>query len=215
MTVTRTRPAILFLGVLGQALALRAGFKRPSRFWPLMTLGLVGSCLLLGPRRHEPSRQVDGRWIAAGIAAGVGAFGLTTQVAILAKKTSFGGRWLTRVGASTGAVGRPIAAGLIVPCAVAEELFWREGVLSRAGDPQSWRALWRATLLYGAVQGASLNPLPVGGGLLLGSLTGLLRQRSGSLVPAIAAHLIYSELTLAAPGLPIGGSSRDDPLTQP
>ncbi|HVD03536.1 MAG TPA: CPBP family intramembrane glutamic endopeptidase [Candidatus Dormibacteraeota bacterium] len=211
MTVSHTRTVLLWLGAVGQGIALRWGFHNPSRFWPLVTAGLVGSGLLVGPRREESPQQPDRRWVAVGAAAGLGAFGLTALVSVVVARVPIGRRWLAEVGASTGAVSRPAAAALVVPCALAEELFWREGVLSRTGTAQSWTALCRHTVAYAAVQGASLNPLPVCGGVLLGALTGLLRQRSGSLLPALAAHLVYSELTLVVPGLPAQRSPRDTP----
>jgi membrane protease YdiL (CAAX protease family) len=53
---------------------------------------------------------------------------------------------------------------------------------------------------------ASLQPLPPLGAVLLGSGTGWLRIRSGSVWPAVLAHLVYAELCLVVPGLPASGS---------
>ena len=49
---------------------------------------------------------------------------------------------------------------------------------------------------------AALNPLPPAGALLLGTVTGALRITSDSIWPGLLAHVINTELTLVAPGLP-------------
>jgi membrane protease YdiL (CAAX protease family) len=97
-----------------------------------------------------------------------------------------------------------MAALLVIPAAAGEEIFWRESLLERQrlARGSDFQALVASTLAYGAVQAGSLQPLPPLGALLLGSMAGWLRIRSGSIWPAVAAHLAYTELCLVAPGLP-------------
>ncbi|HUY10068.1 MAG TPA: CPBP family intramembrane glutamic endopeptidase [Candidatus Dormibacteraeota bacterium] len=197
------------LGAASQAGLSYLSFRYPRYFWVLMTLGL-SACGLPGLRRlrAEPQRA-SVRGLGLGVLAGVAGYGITAAGAAVARRWPFGRRSLDRLRECSQSVPRPVAALLVVPAAVGEELFWRESVLGRQLQPKvdsQFRRLASSTLAYAAVQAGSLQPLPPLGALLLGAGAGWIRLRSGSIWPAVAAHLAYSELALVAPGLPGTGS---------
>jgi len=198
----RWRRSRLLMGVLGQALALRASFARPSLFWPALTASLTGSGLLFrsGPGDADP--DWDRRWLVAGAVAGIFTYLATVVVAICLRRSRTGATWLAAVAACTASRPPLVRSLLVVPAAIGEEHFWREHLLADGLRPISRRRVVLAAVLYSLTQTASGNPLPVAGGLVLGGVTGSLRRRSRSLAPALAAHLVFSELTLAWPGLP-------------
>jgi membrane protease YdiL (CAAX protease family) len=131
-------------------------------------------------------------------------YALTVGASGILSRTGPGRRSLHRLKRCTGSVPPPLAALLALPAACGEEWFWREGVLGaeldRGDGPGP--ALLKSTLWYAAVQMAAFDPLPPAGAILLGGVTGALRVTSESVWPGLVAHVIYSELTLVAPGLP-------------
>lgn len=195
----------LALGAAAQAGLAYLSFRYPRYFWSLMTLGL-SACGLPGLWRLRARPQpVSIRWLGWGTLAGVTGYLVTAAGAVLASRLPLGRRSLARLQECSQGVPRPAAALLAIPAAVGEEIFWRESVLgrqlqTRASSP--FHALLSSTLAYAVVQAGSLQPLPPLGALLLGSGAGWLRIRSGSIWPAVAAHLAYTELCLVAPGLP-------------
>ncbi|MGB9482468.1 MAG: CPBP family intramembrane glutamic endopeptidase [Candidatus Dormiibacterota bacterium] len=198
----------LVLGAVAQAGLSYLSFRHPRYFWVLMTLGL-SACGLPGLRRlrDEPQRA-SVRGLGLGVLAGVAGYGITAAGAAVAGHWPFGRRSLDRFRECSQSVPRPLAAVLVIPAAVGEELFWRDSVLGRQLSPPAdsqFRRLVGSTLAYAAVQAGSLQPLPPLGALLLGAGAGWIRLRSGSIWPAVAAHLAYSELSLVAPGLPGSG----------
>jgi len=193
------------LGIGSQAGLVYLSFRNPRHFWPLMTIGLsVGG--LPGLRRllDRPQPTSVG-WLLRGAAVGLVGYGITVAGAAVVGRVPQGGRWLARIRSCTQGAPRPLAALLVVPASIGEELFWRESVLGKELHPGAdldLGLITRSTLVYAAVQGASLQPLPSLGALLLGFGAGVLRLRSGSIWPAVAAHLVYAELCLVEPGLP-------------
>jgi membrane protease YdiL (CAAX protease family) len=193
------------LGIASQAWLVYLSFRNPRHFWPLMTVGLSASGLPGVRRLRERPQPTSVRWVVTGAALGVVGYGITVIGAALVGRLPQGGRWLARLRACTDAAPRPLAALLVIPASIGEELFWRESVLGREQGPGADLDLGlivRSTLVYAAVQGTSLQPLPSLGALLLGSGAGFLRLRSGSIWPGVAAHLVYAELCLVEPGLP-------------
>ncbi len=190
------------MGVLSQAIALRASFARPVLFWPSLTASLAGSGLLVGPGTGLTARRPDRRWIAAGGAAGLFTYLGAVLVAICLRRSRRGATWLSRVAACTGSQPPLVRSLLVIPAAIGEETFWREHLLSDGRGEISKRRVALSAAVYSLTQAASTNPLPVAGGLVLAGVTGALRRSSGSLTPALAAHLVFSELTLAWPGVP-------------
>jgi membrane protease YdiL (CAAX protease family) len=195
----------LVLGAAGQAGLSYLSFRYPRYFWALMTLGL-SACGVPGLRRLRAHPQrASVRWLLLGTIAGVAGYGVTAAGAALAARLTLGRRSLDRLEECSRGVPRPVAALLVLPAALGEEVFWRESVLGRQlrpGASPPLRALVSSTLAYAAVQVGSLQPLPPLGALLLGSGAGWIRIRSGSIWPAVVAHLAYTELCLVAPGLP-------------
>jgi membrane protease YdiL (CAAX protease family) len=209
---TPLRSTGVVLGAATQAGLSYLSFRYPRYFWVLMTLGL-SACGLPGFRRlrAEPQRA-SVRGLGFGVLAGVAGYGITAAGAAVAGHWPFGRRSLDRLRECSRSVPRPVAALLVIPAAVGEELFWRDSVLGRQFPPSAdsqFRRLAGSTLAYAAVQAGSLQPLPPLGGLLLGAGAGWIRIRSGSIWPAVAAHLAYSELSLVTPGLP--GSGKKPP----
>ncbi len=189
------------LGVLVQVGAVRAAFWQPRWFWAAMTTALVSSGVLTAPGRPRPRLRADPGWIAGGVMAGLCAYLVTFGTGWLLNRSSPGRRWLSQVRRCTDSRPRALRALLVVPAAVGEELFWREAML---GDgSQGLLQSGPEVAVYAAVQLASGNPAVVGGGVLLGLVTTCLRVGSGSLTPALLAHLVFSEMTLTWPGLPL------------
>ncbi|MGH7643815.1 MAG: CPBP family glutamic-type intramembrane protease [Candidatus Dormibacteria bacterium] len=197
-------PAVV-LGAAAQAGLSNLSFRHPRYFWSLMTLGL-SACGIPGLRRlRDRPQSTSLGWLGLGLLAGIFGYGLTILGALVVRRMPWGRRSLDQIRECTEGVARPVAALLVVPAAVGEELFWRQTVLDArhpAGSGPSFRRLVGTTLAYAAVQSGSGQPLPPLGALLLGSGAGWIKARSGSIWPAAAAHLAYTELCLVRPGLP-------------
>lgn len=125
-----------------------------------------------------------------GLGSGMALHLVTVAIAAVIRRSSFGASRLSAVRRWTGSSPRPLAALLVLPAAMGEELYWR-------ADPQPG-----GVAAYVACQLASRNPLLPLGALPLGLVTTWLRRRSGCLWPAFLAHLAYTELTMVYPGLP-------------
>lgn len=194
----------LYLGTALQVSATYLGFQHPGWFWRALPPGL-SSLGIPGLRRLRSRPQpASPGWLVLGLLAGVAGYGVTALGAALVARSAIGRRSLARIHECSASVGRPTAALLTLPASLGEELFWRESVLrahGRADREPVLADLASTTLLYAAVQSASLEPLPPLGALLLGGGAGWLRIRSRSIWPAVLAHLVYSELCLVAPGL--------------
>jgi membrane protease YdiL (CAAX protease family) len=194
------------LGMASQTGLVYLSFRNPRLFWPLMTLGLSASGLPGLRKLHHRPQPTSAPWLLLGAAAGVAAYGFTLVGAAVVGKVPQGRRWLAGLRDCTRGVPRPLAGLLVIPASIGEELFWRDSVLERGhgpGNDVDMGRIVRWAMVYAAVQAASLQPLPSLGALLLGSVTGLIRVRSGSIWPAVAAHLVYTELCLVEPGLPV------------
>ncbi|HUY57595.1 MAG TPA: CPBP family intramembrane glutamic endopeptidase [Candidatus Micrarchaeaceae archaeon] len=197
-------PPLLF-GAATQAGLAYLSFRHPKYFWALMTVGLSASGVPAWRRLRTRPQPASIRWLGLGLLAGAAGYGITSVGATVAARLPLGRRSLRRLRECSESVPRPVAAVLVIPAAVGEELFWRESVLgNRIGTTANsqLRQLRNSTLAYAAVQAGSFQPLPPIGALLLGWGAGWIRLRSGSIWPAVAAHLVYSELCLVAPGLP-------------
>ncbi len=168
-----------------------------------MTAALAGSGLLVPMAKSRSGSTPSRRWLGLGAGVGAAAYSLTLGASLVISRSDRGRRSLGLLQTCTGSAPKPLAAALILPAALGEEWFWREGVttalLARSQNPG--RALFQGTVCYSAVQAAALDPLPPSGALLLGLGTGALRLASGSIWPSVVAHVVYSELTLVAPGL--------------
>lgn len=170
-----------------------------------MTVGLSASGVPGLARLARRPQPLSPRWVCLAAALGAAGYVVSAVGAGLARRSPLGRESLARLGACTGSVSRPLAALLVIPASIGEEVFWRESLFGRClgteKSPQLGRLI-RSTLVYAAIQASSLQPLPPLGGLLLGSGAGWIRTKSGSIWPPVVAHLTFAELSLVAPSLP-------------
>ena len=180
----------------------RLSRRSPQRFWPVMTLGLTVAGLSAAPRARSASCRGGWRWLAAALGLGAGLhLGVRAGAGMAGRIPPLAGslEWLQ------GAVGSaPTSTRLVltVPAVIGEEVFWRSG-----GWIAEVGAVWGSALGYAAAQLPTRNPLLVMGALPLGLATTWIRRRSGSLLPVVICHLVFSEMTLAWPGLPLPSGS--------
>jgi uncharacterized protein len=171
-------------------------------------LGFVGAALYLaarvGPASARQFGLVSGRGLRVGVAlvaGGLVAFYLVSFVWFAALHTSGAEKTLVKeIGGNSGTLG--ILAASAVTCVVApicEEFLFRGFIFTAL---RNWRGPWPAAVitgvLFGAVHGLSapaqdLLPLAV-----LGFVLCLIYQRSGSLYPCIALHLLNNSIAFGA-----------------
>jgi hypothetical protein len=190
------------LGLLVLTSAERLARRRPQRFWPVMTLGLTVAGLSAAPRARSASWHGGWRWLAAALGLGAGLhLGVRAGAVMAGRISALAGslEWLERAVASSPTSTRVV---LSVPAVLGEEVFWRSGGwIAEAGT------VWGSAVGYAAAQLPTQNPLLVMGALPLGLAATWIRRRSGSLLPVVICHLVFSEMTLAWPGLPLPSGS--------
>ena len=195
-------------GLLVVASAALLARRRPQRFWPAMTLGLTLAGLSAVPRARSARWRCGPRWVMAALGLGAGLhLGVRVGAGLAGRIPPLAGdlEWF-RGAVSSAPTGK--RAALSVPAVLGEEIFWRSGGWVAGAGP-----VWRSALGYAAAQLPTQNALVVVGALPLGLATTWARRRSGSLLPPVICHLVFSEMTLAWPGLPLpSGSTR---ATQP
>ena len=191
-------------GLLAMSSAARLARRRPQRFWPVMTLGLTLAGLSAGPRARTASWRWGPRWAVAALGLGAGLhLGVRAGAGLAGRISPLAGslEWLQ---GALGSAPTRTRVLLSVPAVIGEELFWRSGGWTAEVGP-----VWGSALGYAAAQLPTQNPLLVMGALPLGLVTTWVRRRSGSLLPVVICHLVFSEMTLAWPGLPLPhGSTR-------
>jgi membrane protease YdiL (CAAX protease family) len=191
-------------GLLVLGVSARLARRRPQRFWPVMTLGLTIAGLSAGPRSRTASWRGGPGWAVAALGLGAGLHLGVRAGAGLAGRVSPLGKDLEWFWRAVGSAPTGTRAALCVPAVIGEELFWRSG-----GFTAEAGSVWVSALGYAAAQLPTQNALLVMGALPLGLVTTWVRRRSGSLLPAVICHLVFSEMTLAWPGLPLpSGSTR-------
>lgn len=193
------RPTALeALGLLAQGVAAARSRRDPEHFWPLMTAGLVLAGCTAAPRAAAASWGWSWRWLGAALGLGAGLHLGVRMGARAASRLPWTAAHLERLRGGMGSAAVPTRAVLALPAALGEELFWRcDGWLGDSGP------LPAAACRYSLAQLPGRNPLLVAGALPLGLATGWVKRRSGSLLPAVVCHLVFSELTLVWPGLPL------------
>ncbi len=190
------------VGLLVLTSAARLARRRPQRFWPVMTLGMTLAGLSAAPRARTASWRGSWRWSVAALGLGAGLHLGVRAGARLAGRVSPAAAALDWLQGALGSAPTPTRAVLSVPAVIGEELFWRSGGWIAETGP-----VWGCALGYAAAQLPSQNPLLVMGAVPLGLLTTWMRRRSGSLLPVVICHLVFSEMTLAWPGLPFPSGS--------
>ncbi|MGH7697226.1 MAG: CPBP family intramembrane glutamic endopeptidase [Candidatus Dormibacteria bacterium] len=185
----------------------------------LAVCGLPG-LLRIRARGGDPARA---RQVVGGAVVGAGVYAVAGSSSLLLARWSWGRRSLVRLARCRGAMPVGLAAAVAAVASAGEEIFWRESWLGTGLERSREEALaplWRSTLAYAAVQAASLDPVLPLGAVLLGAVTGWLRIRSRSIWPGVAAHVLFSELALVAPGLaspspdPQGSDFQDTTVTR-
>lgn len=160
--------------------------------WPLAVLGLGGAGLRA---RLRPTPRL----VVMGLAAGVLLYGLLRLAALVTRQTPL---WeqVMAVADLAGQAPPLLAAlavlGLIAP---AEEVLWR-GVVFAAAERwtgRGWGAVAVSTLAYAAAVGGSGNPVLPLAAAGCGLVWARQRQVTGSLVPALVGHALWSALAVA------------------
>ncbi|MGC8473440.1 MAG: CPBP family intramembrane glutamic endopeptidase [Candidatus Dormibacteria bacterium] len=190
------------LGLLVLTSAERLARRRPQRFWPVMTLGLILAGISAANRARSAKWHGGWRWLAAAVGLGAGLhLGVRAGAEMAGRISPLAGS-LEWVQEAVGSAPTSTRLVLSVPAVLGEEVFWRSGGwIAGAGT------VWGSALGYTAAQLPTQNPLLVMGALPLGLVTTWIRRRSGALLPAVICHLVFSEMTLAWPGLPLPSGS--------
>jgi hypothetical protein len=178
--------AMLLAPVLARALVDWSPGAQEALF-SLLLYGLLALVAVVGrklARLTGGGSASAGRWIALGVAIGVGGLMLTLGYATLAGAVARG--------AGVAGAGMLLFGSVVmVGQAASEELFfrgWIQPVLARAWHPAL--AILVTALAFAAlhVAGGARTPLTLVNLLLGGILFGLLAWRSGGLAASIAAH---------------------------
>jgi membrane protease YdiL (CAAX protease family) len=152
------------------------------------------------PVRLRPTRQL----VALGLAVGAVLWMVSFAVVMVARQTPL---WpplapsVAGLGELTGAAPGWLAALLIVTVtSPSEEVLFRGAVFARCARRlgPGWRAVVAAAGVYALLIAMSGNPLLPVAGLVCGTVWGGLRMRTGSLVPGVVAHAVWSASMLAA-----------------
>lgn len=160
--------------------------------WPLAALGLGGAELR---ERLRPTPRL----VVMGLAVGVLLYGLLRLAALVTRPTPL---WeqVTAVAELAGEtpplVATLVVLGLIAP---AEEVLWR-GVVFAAAERwtgRGWGPVAASTLAYAAAVGCSGNPVLPLAAAGCGLVWARQRQVTGSLVPALVGHALWSTLAVA------------------
>jgi membrane protease YdiL (CAAX protease family) len=201
----QARPGRVLAAVVAMAVTYVAAFwLEVVPFWPsiaaLAALSWWAAWHPGLPAQLRPSPRL----VALGLAAGAGWWAVCFAVVLLARATPL---WpvaeplVAGLGELTGAAPGWLAGLLIVTVtSPSEEVLFRGAVLDRcvsrlgSGLP----AVLAAAVVYALLIGFSGNPLLLLAGLACGTVWGALRLWTGSLVPGIAAHAIWSVSMLAA-----------------
>jgi membrane protease YdiL (CAAX protease family) len=178
-------------------------------FWPsIVALAACSWWAAWHPGLPAPLRPAP-RLVVLGLAAGAGWWAVCFAVVLVARATPL---WplaaplVAGLGELTGAAPTWLAGLLIVTVtSPSEEVLFRGAVLDRCarlGPGATGRArgllpVVAAAAVYALLIGFSGNPLLALAGLVCGIVWGALRLWTGSLVPGIVAHAIWSVSMLA------------------
>ncbi|HEX6837988.1 MAG TPA: CPBP family intramembrane glutamic endopeptidase [Polyangia bacterium] len=170
-------------------------------------LGLGGCAIALGlvawtldRARLRVELRPTLRSVVAGTVVGV-AMSAATHLLYppVARAAPFVAGDTARLYAAFRATSLPVAALVLVPVVLGEELVWRgvvQGAIVRRAGPRAGVGL--AALVYALAHGPAGAPLLVVVALGCGLVWGALRAATGSLVPSLVAHLVWDTLVLLA-----------------
>jgi membrane protease YdiL (CAAX protease family) len=153
------------------------------------------------PTRLRPSRRL----VAMGVLSGLALYALFSVGALVVRETPLW-PWVERVVELTRATAPGGLAVLVIVFATSpsEEVLWRGAVFARLTRRYGagWRPVVMTTLAYGFFVGLSLNPVLGLAALACGLVWARQRQVTGSLVPSLVSHALWSLLMfLYVPGL--------------
>jgi membrane protease YdiL (CAAX protease family) len=197
---------VLPAGLAAWAVVYPAAFHfRVVPFWPAMTALSAVSWWAAWhpylPTRLRPSRRL----VAMGALSGVALYALFCAGALVAQQTPLWPR-VREVAELAGAAAPGAAAALVVVLGTSpsEEVLWRGAVFARLVRRygSGWRPVVVTTVLYALFVGLSGNPALVLAALACGAVWARQRQVTGSLVPGVVSHALWSLLMLLfVPGL--------------
>jgi membrane protease YdiL (CAAX protease family) len=153
------------------------------------------------PNRLRPSRRL----VAMGVLSGLGLYALFFIGAVLVQGTPLW-PWIEEVVELTrGTAPAGLAALVIVfGTSPSEEVLWRGAVFARLTRRYGagWRPVVMTSLAYALFVGLSLSPVLPLAALVCGLVWARQRQVTGSLVPSLVSHALWSLLMfLYIPGL--------------
>jgi membrane protease YdiL (CAAX protease family) len=177
-------------------------------FWPAMVVLSAVSWWVAWqpdlPGRLRPARHL----VAIGAASGLSLYGCFVAGALVVRQTTLWPLVGDVAGLARTTAPAPLAVLVIVlGTSPSEEVLWRGAVFARVAGrlrPGRW-SLVVTTVLYALFVGMSGNPLLSLAALVCGVVWTRQRQVTGSLVPGIVSHALWSSLMfLYLPGSPNG-----------
>jgi membrane protease YdiL (CAAX protease family) len=153
------------------------------------------------PNRLRPSRRL----VAMGVLSGLALYALFFVGAVLVRGTPLW-PWIEEVVELTRASAPAGLAALVIVFGTSpsEEVLWRGAVFARLTRRYGagWRPVVMTSLAYAFFVGLSLSPALPLAALVCGPVWGRQRQVTGSLVPSLVSHALWSLLMfLYIPGL--------------
>jgi CAAX protease family protein len=193
-------------GLLAMAVIYPAAFQfRMVPFWPAIA-GLSAISWWVAWHPYLPTRlRPSWRLVAMGVVSGLALYAVFCAGALIVQETPLWPRIQDVVGlARTTAPGTVAALVIIFGTAPSEEVLWRGAVfarLTRRFGP-GWRPVVATTVLYALFVGLSGSPVLPLAALVCGTVWARQRQVTGSIVPGLVSHALWSMLMFTwIPGL--------------
>jgi membrane protease YdiL (CAAX protease family) len=203
----RPRPGwVLPAGLAAMAVIYPAAFwLRVVPLWPAITLLAAISWWAAWHPYLATRLRPSWRLAAMGVLSGLALYALFGAGALLARETPLWPRVQDVAGLVRASAPDPVAALVIVlGTSPSEEVLWRGAVfarLTRRYGP-GWRPVAATTVLYALFVGLSGRLVLALAALVCGAVWARQRQVTGSLVPALVSHALWSLLMfLFVPGL--------------
>ena len=204
----RARPSwVLPAGLAAMAVTYVLAFLlRVVPFWPAMAVLSALSWWVAWdaslPARLRPSWP----WVRMGVGTGLALYAVFLAGALVLRQTPAWPSILDVIDLVKGTASGLVAALVIVlGTSPGEEVLWRGAVFARLAGRlgPGWKPLLAATLLYALFVGLSGSPVLSLAAGVCGAVWTRQRQVTGSLVPGIVSHALWSTLMFAwFPGLP-------------